>query len=402
MKELHRPYIYELDPLRAVTALSVVGVHVVALTVALNSSSLGTLVQNALVIALHFTREMFMFVTAFALVYVYYSKPLDHKRYWSKRCIGVLLPYCIWSIIYILVKYPQQSPGAFIQMALFDIITGNASFQLYYILLTLQFYLLFPLFLLFLKRFSRHPWTVLASSLAIQLAVFYADYHLLQKGPRITTGFWGFVEQYRDRFVLTYQFYFLLGGFTALYFRQVRSFLLRHGWLVAGGFLATIAITWLHYVIQIRVYQDSMDYATSVLQPMMIFYSIAVIFFFFWLASCWAVGKRPDAHPRGYSFWHLLSNASFGVYLIHAFFLTVVLNKAVPAMPTTWPVAVRVFLAWCLTALPSVAVTLALLKIPVLSRLVGREHATKRRKGQQPTHVARQEDLPQSVKEGAT
>jgi probable poly-beta-1,6-N-acetyl-D-glucosamine export protein len=132
-------------------------------------------------------------------------------------------------------------------------------------------------------------------------------------------------------------------------------------------------------VVQVRVYQESPAYASSVLQPIIAFYSLAVIFFMFWLASWWAAHKDQNGHPRGYRFWHTLSNASFGVYLIHAILLAVILQRIVPVMPSVWPVAIRVFLVWFLTAGSSTVITLILLNIPVLSRLVGREHSAQKK-----------------------
>src|SRR5438045_8838966 len=105
---------------------------------------------------MHFTREVFIFVTAFALVYVYYGKPFATRRFWARRSIGVLLPYCIWSVVSVWVNIPGQSPATFIRTAIVDILTGNASYQLYYILLTYQFYILLPLFCLFMKRDPPH------------------------------------------------------------------------------------------------------------------------------------------------------------------------------------------------------------------------------------------------------
>ena len=169
MKEqLKRSHVYELDPLRACTAFSVVAVHVLAFTVFLNHSEIGIQIQNAFIVAFHFTREVFLFVTAFALVYVYNGKAFPFRQFWKKRGIGTLLPYLIWSVIYVWVNAQAKSPAAFFQTALVDILTGNASYQLYYILLTLQFYLIFPLFLLFLLRCGRHPWIVLTSSFLLQ------------------------------------------------------------------------------------------------------------------------------------------------------------------------------------------------------------------------------------------
>lgn len=379
MREIasRRPHIFELDLLRAVTALSVIAVHIVALTTNLNRSELGLQMQNAVVIALHFTRAVFMFVTAFALVYVYYGKPFSLKRFWSKRGIGFLLPYIVWSLVYILYSEPGLPPGMFIKTAIFDILTGNASFQLYFILLSLQFYLVLPLFLWFLKRIAPHPWKALSISLIVQLVLFYVDYHYLQQSTLSTTSkFWWNVEKYQDRFLLTYQFYFLLGAFTGLYFQQIKSFLLRHSWTVTGGFLAVLAATWLHYILQIRVYHMSADDAGSVLQPSMVFYSAATIFFLLWLACCWTSFKDQgqDENPRGYQIWRTLSDASYGVYLIHPFLMTVVLKQVIPTMPVTWHVAPRVFLGWLLTAGGTMLVTVIALHIPLVSRLFGRPH----------------------------
>jgi peptidoglycan/LPS O-acetylase OafA/YrhL len=115
----------------------------------------------------------------------------------------------------------------------------------------------------------------------------------------------------------------------------------------------------------------------------MVFYSLAVILFALWLACRWASHKNRDGRPRGHRIWHVLSDASFGVYLIHVLLLTAILKWVVPAMPTAWPVAIRVFLTWFMTAGSATAVSVTLLNIPVLSRLVGREHSVRRKAIQQ-------------------
>jgi len=367
-----RPHIYEIDPLRACTAFSVVGVHVLAATLFLNQAAPGVQIQNALIVALHYTREMFIFITAFALAYVYFERSFSLKQFWLKRGLGVLLPYVIWSLIYIWANHPGISGEKFLQLSLIDIPTGNASYQLYYILLSLEFYALLPLFLLFLKRCKHHPWIVLSVSFVLQLLIYYADFHTLQQNTP-TSGFWYEFEQYQDRFILIYQFYFVLGGFVALYFQQVRSFLLRHGTIVAGGFFLALATLWLHFVVQIDVYHESIPYASSVLQPIMAFFCVAIILFMLWLTSRWASRTGPVEHPRGYRIWQVLADASFGVYLIHVLILDQVFRWAVPAMPKTWFVGVRVFLVWLLTAGGATAITILLLNIPIASRLVGHE-----------------------------
>jgi probable poly-beta-1,6-N-acetyl-D-glucosamine export protein len=367
-----RPYIDELDPLRAVTAVTVIAVHTLSGTMTLNQTQTGMLVQNGLITSVHFTREVFMFVTALALTYAYYGRPFKASRFWAKRSIGVLLPYCIWSIAYTWTDTSQHSPGAFAKLALFNILTGNAAEQLYYILLAIQFYLVLPVFLLLLKHLQKHPWRALLISFALQVLLMYVDYNYLQRNVLAPAAVWQMVGSYQDRFLLTYQFYFILGGLAALYLKQARAFVLSHGKWIVSGFVLALAAVWVHFLLQVDVYHDSFDYATSVLQPIMEFYSPTVILLLCWLVCRWARQTNLQGHPKGYRFWHTLSDASFGIYLVHVFILIALLQWVVPFMPTAWPVALRVFLTWFLTAGGAAGISILLMKTPVLSRLVGR------------------------------
>ena len=370
--EQTRPYIYELDLMRPVTAVTVVAVHVLSGTTMLNHTQAGLQVQNGIFTSVSVTRDVFMFITALALAYVYFGRPFSGKRFWAKRSIGILVPYCIWSIAYTWVNTSQHSPAAFTKLALFNILTGNASYQLYYILLTLQLYLVLPLFLLFLKHIKHHPWRALSMSFALQVFLMYADYRYLQQGTLASSGVWQVVAAYQDRFLLTYQFYFILGGLAALYLKQARAFVLSHGTWIVSGFVLALAALWVHFLLQVDVYHESLGYATSVLQPMMTLYSPTVIVLLGFLACRWANTDIGRAHPKGYRFWHILSDASFGIYLVHVFILTALLQRVVPLMPEAWPVALRVFLTWFLTAGGAAGISILLMKTPVLSHLVGR------------------------------
>lgn len=370
-EQAKRPHIYELDPLRVCTALGVVAVHVLFFTRHLNASAIGFQIQNALVVTFHFTREVFVFVTAFALVYVYGGRKLPLLQFWKKRGLGVLLPYVIWSIIYVWVNTPHQSPGIFLQNVAIGILTGNSSYQMYYILLTLQFYIILPFFLPFIRRCARHPWITLAISLALQILLYGIDYPTIQASH---APFWQAVTAFQECFFPVYQFYLILGGLTAIYFPQVRAFVLRHGRLGISMLLLALGALWLNFALQVNIAGADIDYASSVLQPIMIPYSIAVIFFALWLASKWTnkTSQQQPQRPRGYRFWHTLSDAAFGVYLVHALILTVLLTWMVPALPASWPEPARVLLTWCLTAGGSLGICILLLNIPIASRLVGR------------------------------
>lgn len=378
-----RPYLHELDRLRIITALSVIVVHVLGMTLFLDKTPFAFEAQNAFVSIFHFTREVFMFVTAFALVYVYYGKPFSWGHFWKRRGIGVVLPYTLWTFVYfwvndyLLSTNRPSSPLSIVQRLVWDLLTGNASYQLYYILLTIQFYLIFPFFLMFLRRVERHPWLVLGISSVLEFGILYALQSNLQ--ARLLPGQGAsWVNQFKDSFVLTYQFFFVLGGMVALYLEKVRAFLLRHGKLVVGSMVAALAALVINYVVATRIQHESVTTAAGALQPVMILYGTAVIFFFYWLAYRQVSRASRPVSQRVQHIWHSLSDAAFGIYLVHPLILGALSGLVMLAF-MSWPAVVLLVLLWALTAAGSIASSLLLLRTPVLSRLVGRERKTPKK-----------------------
>ena len=134
----------------------------------------------------------------------------------------------------------------------------------------------------------------------------------------------------------------------------------------------TLAALSLVYVYQIDVAQASIGYAVEVLQPAMIFYSMSVIAFLYWLA-CRRVSKRGQGEqPKGQRFWHTLSDASFGIYLVHPIVLSAVLLFIIPSVETFLPGFASVALTWVLAASGAALWSIVMMNIPILSRLVGR------------------------------
>lgn len=370
-----RAYLFEVDLVRSVTALCVVGVHVLAFTLFLNQTALGAQLQNAMVATLHFTREVFLTITAFVLVYTYINKPFQTKGFWRKRGLGVLLPYVIWSIIYTWISLPHQPVGHWLWQTFLATLTGSASYQLYYILLSLEFYLILPWFLPTLNRFGRHPWRLLIGSFAIQVVLLYLDHHYLEGSPLGATFLGQQLLVVQARLLPFYQFWIVLGALGALYLTQVRAFVVRHGRWIVLGTVVGLGLLWLRYFLAVWVEHQSTAYATEVFQPSMVPYAAAVALFLYWLGVTWA-GAQPGAQPtHGRRAWSLLSDASFGIYLVHPLILDAALLTVVPGLPTAWPVALRVGITWLLVAGGAVAVSALLLYLPGFSRLVGRPSA---------------------------
>jgi hypothetical protein len=131
-----------------------------------------------------------------------------------------------------------------------------------------------------------------------------------------------------------------------------------------------------NFLVQVLALHISMSSAVAVLQPMMAPYSLGAIAFLYWLALTLAQRTARRNAKRVERTWGELSDAAFGVYLVHPLLLGAALAVLVPHVRTWLPVALTVALLWVLTSAGSIAVTVALLRTPALSRLVGRAGAT--------------------------
>ena len=368
-----RSYLYELDPLRGITALFVVLVHVLIFVDFHWRTERSLQLQNAGVVVTHVARNVFMFITAVTLTYVYAGKPFQVRRFWSRRSVGVFLPYAIWTVIYAWLNTPQPTVLHFVRIVARDLLTGEASYQLYYIGITLQFYLLLPLFLRFIVYAARRPWRTLAVSFCVQWLLMYGDYHYLLTGKVHPTGWLGTLLIYRQNCVLLYPFYFILGGLAAIHLTRARSALLRHGAWTIAGFFGMMVVVLTEFSIVVWIKHEPLPYVTAPIQPMALLYSVAVILFMCWLAARWAARRGPTGEPPpGYRFFKELSDASFGVYLMHAMILSAVAARILPVLPAALPGLLRVLLVWVLAAGATAALSAALVHTPILSRLVGR------------------------------
>ena len=372
-----KPHLRQLDRLRIITALSVVAVHVLGNSSFLDQHFGALVIQDMFVTSFHFTREVFMFVTALALTYVYYGKPFATGHFWRRRALGVLLPYSAWSVIYVLANVRPTSIGQFLWSSFIAILTGDASYQLYYIMLTLEFYIIFPALLRILPALARHLKATLAISFTLEVLILFADHQLL---PLISfsPGADSFISQFLDRFVLVYQFYFILGALAALHLDEIKAFMLRHGrWMIAAGIVSLVGLE-INYLVQVAPTPSAMARAVAVLQPMMAPYSVGAIAFLYWLALTLAERATRRKAVRTERVWHQLSDAAFGVYLVHPIFIGSVLFVFVPLVRWTLPTGLTIFFAWVIASVCSVVLTVLLLRTPVLSRLVGRPGPTPR------------------------
>lgn len=302
-----KPHVKSMDLVRAVTIVSVVAVHSTWYTAGGSSSFTAGLVLNWL----HFTREAFMALTGFVLTYSVIDRPPEWARFWSKRYRLVLFPYLIWSALYIALKVPLWPLSGYVLAWLISLPTGSAWFHLYYLLITMQFYLVFPLFLGLMRWARRFPWRVLGSTLIFEvLLMTYDQYGLHGSGLGI--------NRYTGVEVWTYAWYFVLGGVVAVHWPQVSAWLLRHIRQLGTGLLGAGLFSAVTYVVQEHV-TGSVDFADAVLQPSTIVFASTL---FFNLVAWGLVTEQSARQLLSHSsLIQRISDRSFGIYLLHPMIL---------------------------------------------------------------------------------
>jgi peptidoglycan/LPS O-acetylase OafA/YrhL len=312
------------EPRRRIVALDLVRLLVVAFVVGVHTLGVGgasvTLPLGAFLAVLHTSRELFFLLTALVLTYNYGQR--SHIRwlgFWRKRYSLVLPAYLAWSLIYFFADHERLDPisGAVIAFG-GDLLTGSARYQLYFLLVTMQVYLAFPLLRWLLRKTAGHHLVLFFAACGYQLALTIA----IQQ-QAVTTGLVGAWLRDPDPVVLSYLLYVIAGGIAAWHFDRFAAFTRRHLAAARLAFVVGVGAALGAYFAQIVVGGKSPGAASAVFQPVVVVESLA----FGW--ALLAVGIRwADAGQRHRRLVSAGADSSFGIYLAHPLVLQGVLALA--------------------------------------------------------------------------
>ena len=165
----HNPVI---DMLRFIAILAVLLVHTTTRTMEASSFDLQkipwTLFLNQ---ASRFAVPLFFMISGFVLEL---SHPFNsnYLTYVKKRINRIFIPYLFWSVIYYFFIYYQHRDQNFLN----TLLTGDASYQLYFIPALIIFYLIFPLIHKYYDIIC-NKWSLVLLCL-LQLFILYWDYYI--------------------------------------------------------------------------------------------------------------------------------------------------------------------------------------------------------------------------------
>lgn len=234
------------------------------------------------------------------------SQPLESNigEFYKKRVLRILPPYLFWVLIYYLFVFPHSFQSLFSWTFVNSFLTGNASYQLYFIPGIFVLYLLFPFFIKYKSFFLSKSFLISFFLFAciILSFIYYANYKLPLYPP------------FRAAFYNAFPF--LIGILSALYFEKTKQIMRRYFtfFVSAGIILGSIIFSESFYLFKEFQFKR---FLIEQWRPSVMMYGIvsAVVFTGIY-----------ETYLKTYSKQILfLSKFSFGVFFIHVAILDLII-----------------------------------------------------------------------------
>lgn len=322
-----------------------------------------------------FAVPLFVFITGVVLFYNYDGK-LNYLNFIRKRFKQIILPYLTWTVFYhVWIGFLSGVSATTTRSELLNLVklslTGKASYHLWFMVMIIPFYLLFPVFRFLLsgKRKASTNLIAVAVILILNLGLIYALRQgiLASDNPQL-----GFIFDYLDRNFLFWIFYFMLGGLVGLYYETWKKFVDKIKYISLALLAVCLYIIYENIVRAIGNYPDARYLwsanVTVPLKPLMMATITLLIVMVF------AVAMRLVSNPSRFSnLIGLFGKYSFGTYLMHAFFLRFTSYFAVNVL-TMLDVYSQTIVSFVLSSAISLFLTIQLsrIKISVGEIMVGR------------------------------
>jgi peptidoglycan/LPS O-acetylase OafA/YrhL len=351
--------LHQVDATRPIKQAGVISTHVLLFF----APSSAWFASGMALTLLHVSRDAFFFISSCMLAYAYADLNRHGLgRFYWRRFVSVGIPYLCWTAIYYLYTLPTSHYGS-LSKDLWAIphLLYVGYYHLYFLLVIMQFYLVFPLVLMLLRRTKGHHGLVAAATLIIEFVyVGLMHWNMLPSGM---SGVWA------QRELPTYLIYLIGGAIIAFHLTEAHDWIIRNAPLV-------IVLTIVAALGAELVYYLAASGVTSVLgsgddpfQPSIIPFNIGAI------ACLYLVGValvRPGRSRRERNWVRSGSDNAYGVYLAQMIFINGLiwlgwknLDNSVP-----WPLVCA--LTVVIVYLGSFTLTCILARTPLSVALTGR------------------------------
>jgi peptidoglycan/LPS O-acetylase OafA/YrhL len=299
---LAKTKLLELDIVRAIAILAVLTIHGTSeATVDLQSGSLAQSLYLAVNKLSNFAVPVFIFLSGVVLFYRYSGDWSARQAlvFYRKRIQQIVIPYLIWSLFYYLYNQwlYDRANLHFHWNEFLDLLPwADASYHLYFIIIIVQFYLLFPLLMSLCASFGwfrRWFWLL---GILVQ-AVFVAIHH------------WGSPIEHFSSLCVDYFSLFTLGGFIGLYYEDFIAWINRRYFFVLPAAVLCGVIFMMCFQLEER---ELLHVSTLWYHLLFTLYAMLAGMCFIWIGR-WLLRHAPKVSKA----FLALGAASFGIYLVH-------------------------------------------------------------------------------------
>lgn len=323
-----RENVPELSIVRAIAIMGVLSVH--STSVAVSTGMIDSnwfFLYNFANIFMKFGTTTFIFLSSFVLFYNYYTRPFTKKlvtSFYKKRLMYIVVPYVVFSLFYFFLKIflytPNLPVGEMMSRLLDRLLHGTAHTHLYFVFISIQFYIMFPIFLWLFKKFPKITHWLVLIGIVVQWSFFLINkygHNIDLPTPVQSRGSWS----------LSYFTYYLLGAYLGIFYDKWKHWLIIAKENVTKKRLTTwiiVALVWLGFgLAHVYIYHETRLKLGS--------YN-STFFDFIWnvhaLATCiillqlsFIIYRKGSETVR--NMFMRLGEVSFGVYLFHPFLLLV-------------------------------------------------------------------------------
>lgn len=312
VSNLSKPRIEYLDLYRAFAILAVLMIHTTSYPVVLSEQgSLAHEIYYLLNSASQFAVPAFLFLSGLVLFYNYYPAGDGWswvKAFYRKRLLYIVVPYLAWSLFYYLSVQVATESSVLLDLDRFlvKLATGSNYEHLYYFMIIIQFYVLFPALVYFVQRLGPGKWLI-PIALLLHVMFFVINHHWLH-------------FQRTGVLFVTYFLQFCAGAYAGMHFECAVRALIRQKRVVATLFAAGTLL----YIFAGDIYYRWLP----VLQPYKAYLNQLIYFWFTLAASAFLLLLAyriysAEAMARVKRALNRIGAASFVIFLSHPFFLAV-------------------------------------------------------------------------------
>ncbi|OXT08499.1 acyltransferase [Thermoanaerobacterium thermosaccharolyticum] len=292
----------EIDVLKGISIIAVLTIHTTGIAVSdLDKSSLSYIIFAVLNRFSQFAVPAFIFASSMLLMYNYRDEN-DWKLFYKKRFKNVLLPYIVWTMIYGIYLYVVYNEPLKSILTVENLFFGGMFYHLYFIVIIVQLYLLFPILLYIYRFISQNIHTVVLSIVLFQIVDVLVYRYFISK-----------FFQNSSLLFITYISFIIAGMYIGENIREWGKYYHKK---LLNSFFAVIVFGYLFIDISLKVFANK-QIDSNLYNIYYYAFTLLASLFFFALST-----KILNYHALS----GLLASTgklSFGIYLSHPLFLDV-------------------------------------------------------------------------------